>query len=429
MFEKIAGYNDVKEELIRIRSWFIDFYENPTNDNIRLPKGILFYGSPGNGKTLFIEEYSNSFGFPVIFFKGNDDNISMEIHNAFNKSKEFDFSIILIDEIDQLIGGRESVERSLKEELDGITSNKNVLVLATTNSINGLDNSLLRSGRFDRQIRISSPDFDSRKELFSYYVNLLNIKGDFDFDYLSRITHGICCADVTAILNDVLLRCGNWVNTDDIEKSFNRIIQKNINCNFVFDPSKANIEIAYHEVAHALLINKYSSSHYFYKAFFRQDYQGGCTTSMPLDEDECGSEYCYQDIEISLAGYVITQLKLKRLDNGCIDDLQRARSNAVMLVNKLGASGPDIVLPYYCNLERMETEIRRRKNEREIEKIIRKSLRAVKKYLKENMDKIEILVKIMMEKGFIKKNDLDNVMNSSSSFAKSNQKISNLSNI
>ena len=58
MFEKIAGYEVVKEELIRIRDWFLN-KDILNNENIRLPKGILFHGTPGNGKTLFINEYAN----------------------------------------------------------------------------------------------------------------------------------------------------------------------------------------------------------------------------------------------------------------------------------------------------------------------------------------------------------------------------------
>ena len=264
MFEKIAGYNNVKEELFRIRNWLLDYLndKNKKNKNVKLPKGIVFYGSPGNGKTLFAREYAESFGVPIINLEGNDENISREIYSAFKKSKEFDFSIIIIDEIDQLIDRRESVERSLKVELDGVVSNKNVLVLATTNSLSELDNSLLRSGRFDRQIKIGSPNYDSRKELLSYYINKLHISGEFDYDYLSRILCGICCSDVAAILNDVLLRCGNKANTDDIEESYNRIIEKNINTNFEFNPVKANVEVAYHEAAHTLMINKYKENYF-----------------------------------------------------------------------------------------------------------------------------------------------------------------------
>ena len=157
MFEKIAGYEVVKEELIRIRDWFLN-KDILNNENIRLPKGILFHGTPGNGKTLFIKEYANSFNVPIINIEGNNENTAKEIHDSFTKSKEYDLSIILIDEIDNLIGSNENNERALKAELDGVNSNKKVLVLATTNSIFKLSEPLLRSGRFDRVIAISRPD-------------------------------------------------------------------------------------------------------------------------------------------------------------------------------------------------------------------------------------------------------------------------------
>ena len=409
MFERIAGYKNIKNELIQIRDWFLS-EKTKQNKDIKLPKGILFYGAPGNGKTLFVKEYSESFGVPVINIEGNEESICREIHTAFDESKKYDFSIIIIDEIDQIVDGRKMVQRALKEELDGVNSNNNVLVLATTNSRITLDDALLRSGRFDRLIRVECPDKNSRKELLEYYIKKLNIEGNIDYEYLSRILQGTNGADITSILNDVLLRCGNTVTTEDIEESYERIIERNIDNNRIFDPSKANIEIAYHEIAHSLMIHKYKDSFYFYKATFSPDYKEGYTKYFPVDENDVGSDFCYREIEIALAGHIVTKMMLKHLDSGCINDLQKVRSLAVRLVNKLGSNGPDIILPYYDIHERMETEVRRRKNERHIERIIRKSYRKVEKYLKEKIVEIESLKNIMMRKGFITLQDLNSII-------------------
>lgn len=131
----------------------------------------------------------------------------------------------------------------------------------------------------------------------------------------------------------------------------------------------------------------------------------------PVDENDEKSEIYFQRIEISLAGYVATKLIFKRLDGGCTNDLQEARDYAVKLVNKLGLIGPECVLPWFSNDRRMETDISKRRNEKAIEKLIKRSMKSVKKYLSSHMNQIVCLGKLMMEKGFINSVDLENVMN------------------
>ena len=411
MFEKIAGYEDIKEELLRIRCWLTN-KNNLKNPKVSLPKGIIFYGRPGNGKTLFLKEYSISFGAPVIIIEGNETNVCKEIHQAFEKAKQNELSIVLIDEIDLLISKNDGVERTLQSELDGINSSGNVLVLATTNSLRNLRGALLRSGRFDRTIEIENPDLNSRKELLDLYINQLEFHGEIDTKYLAKIMSGVNGADVKSILNDVYLRCGNQIETTDIEDSYHRIIYGDFTFCSSFDPEKADAEIAYHEVAHTLLIYKNRNHFSFYKASFGKGCKSGTTRYFPAsDRDQESSDYCLKQIEVCIAGYVMTKLKFHRLDSGCLNDLQRSRDYAVRLVNKLGYSGPQNVLPFFSECERMETEKRKRDNEIAFENIIKHAERTVKKYLKRNMKKADALVKLMMKKGFINASDLELIIN------------------
>ena len=410
MFKNIAGYDDVKEELLKIKSWIIN-RKKFKNKSVKLPKGILFYGRPGNGKTLFLKEYSKSFNLPILSISGNETNSCSEILKVFRESKKNDFTIILIDEIDLLLSKKEDCERILLGELDGVDSVQNILVLATTNSLHSLNSALLRSGRFDRTIEIGYPDIDSRKRLLELYIGKLKIKGDINTKYLSKIISGTNGADIMSILNDAYLRCGNKVTTDDIEDSFYRIMNSDFSLHCSFDPLKANPEIAYHEVAHALIMYKNKNIFTFYKAFFGKNCLSGYARSYPTNEHEheC-SEYCFEEIEICLAGYVMTKLKFNKLDSGSISDLQKSRDYAVKLVNKLGYNGPESVLPYYSDQLRMESWIRKRKNEHVIESIIKRSQFNVKKYLKKHMKEAESLASIMMNKGYIDADDLKTVM-------------------
>ncbi len=410
MFEAIAGYEDVKEELIRIRQWIFD-RENIDHKDAKLPKGVLFYGKPGNGKTLFLREFAKSFGHPIISIESEGRSAAKRIHQAFVESKENAFTIILIDEVDLLLGYKED-ERALRSELDGVDSNPNVLVLATTNSLSQIDDALLRSGRFDRVIYIDDPDGESRRKLLLFYAEKLGIVGDIDFDFLSRMIALVSCAEIAAIVNDVCLRCGQKATTGDFETSFRRICKQDYALRFAFDPSKANREIAYHESAHALLLHKNSGFFIFYEALYGKDYKSGTTRWFPIEDEARSADFYFQQIEVSIAGYVMTKLKFHKLDGGSVMDLQKCRESAIRLVNKLGYLGPQYVLPFFSKNERMETETCKRRNEKAAEKIIHSAEKRVKRYLKAHMAEADALAVLMMKKGRIDVKDLASVMES-----------------
>ena len=98
-FSNVLGYEDVKRELIMMRSWFL----NPaivSNEKITLPKGVLFHGDPGCGKTLFMREYAKSFNWPIIVIGGTKDyEVITDIQEKFAEAHKAEHAIVVIDEI------------------------------------------------------------------------------------------------------------------------------------------------------------------------------------------------------------------------------------------------------------------------------------------------------------------------------------------
>lgn len=159
-FKNVYGYEEVKKELNLIKTW----YEDETilnNPKIALPKGILFYGTPGNGKTLFVREFLNNFNVPKYIVEGRNENTSMEIKRMFEKAKKEKFAIVVIDELELLVEENSKEQRILQQELDGVVQKGTILVLATANNIRKVGDPLLRPGRFDKKIEISKPDRES----------------------------------------------------------------------------------------------------------------------------------------------------------------------------------------------------------------------------------------------------------------------------
>lgn len=65
----VVGHDSQKEELILVLDWFKN-YNFWKSRNVSLPKGVLLYGNPGNGKSLLIREAIKYAEAPAFIFKG-----------------------------------------------------------------------------------------------------------------------------------------------------------------------------------------------------------------------------------------------------------------------------------------------------------------------------------------------------------------------
>ena len=81
----IFGYNQIKNELYKVYTWFLDALNDESLKTL-LPKGILFYGEPGLGKTFLAKEFASSLQADVFIVDGEQDNIEKEIIEVYAKA-------------------------------------------------------------------------------------------------------------------------------------------------------------------------------------------------------------------------------------------------------------------------------------------------------------------------------------------------------
>jgi AFG3 family protein len=93
------------------------------------------------------------------------------------------------------------------QEMDGMTSTVNVVVLAGTNRPDILDQALLRPGRFDRQITIDLPDIKGRRDIFNVHLKPLMLKPSKDeiAKKMATLTPGFSGADIANVCNEAAL--------------------------------------------------------------------------------------------------------------------------------------------------------------------------------------------------------------------------------
>lgn len=212
-FESIAGLSKAKEVF---REKVVLPFEHPElfeKFGKKAGGGILLYGLPGTGKTMFAEAAANELEALFIPIKCSDikskwyGESEQNIKNVFKKARQAERAIIFFDEFEAIGSKRtdssdnlnNSIVPEILAEMQGVGTNdgkSTIIVIAATNKPWMLDSAFLRPGRFDEKILIPLPDFEARKKLFEIQLLMVPIEKDIDFNHLANITLGFNGADI-----------------------------------------------------------------------------------------------------------------------------------------------------------------------------------------------------------------------------------------
>ena len=260
-FDKVIGYDTIKNELIQICD-MIHNKEIYQKLGARLPQGILLYGDPGLGKTLmaksFIEE-SGLESYVVRRNKGNDDFIGC-ITDTFKQAKENAPSIVFLDDMDKF-ANEDNNHRDAEEYVAvqaGIDEVKNcdVFVLATVNEIWKLPKSLVRTGRFDRKIEVQCPTDNDANDIIKHYLSDKEVDERVNMEDLSKMISYSSCAELETILNEAAINAAyarkSSIEMNDLVKAVLRM-QYDSPDNYT-KTSEENMEkTALHEAGHLVV--------------------------------------------------------------------------------------------------------------------------------------------------------------------------------
>ncbi|XAK33619.1 ATP-dependent metallopeptidase FtsH/Yme1/Tma family protein [Campylobacter coli] len=238
-FNDVAGVDEVKMEL----SELVDFLQNPKKYKefgVKMPKGVLMVGPPGVGKTLIAKAVAGEAGVPFFYQSGSsfvEIYVGMgakRVRELFSRAKMMAPSIIFIDEIDAVgkaRGEMSNVERDstlnqLLTQMDGFEDNSGVIVIAATNKIELMDPALLRSGRFDRRIFLSLPDFKDRLKILEIYMKGKN--NNIDLNKIAKASVGFSGAGLETLVNEAainaLRRNSALVEESDFYAVLNKVL-------------------------------------------------------------------------------------------------------------------------------------------------------------------------------------------------------------
>ena len=213
-FDDIAGLEEAKiafKEKVVYAFEHKDLYEKYGK---KVGGGLLLYGLPGTGKTMFAEAASNETDSLFIPIKCSDikskwyGESEANVKKIFEKARKAKRAIIFFDEFEAIgakrtddgENGNNDLVPQILAEMQGVGSSNSssvIMVIAATNKPWAIDSAFLRPGRFDEKIYIPLPDLIARKKLFELKLKEVP-QENLDFDYLAEITEGFNGADIGA---------------------------------------------------------------------------------------------------------------------------------------------------------------------------------------------------------------------------------------
>lgn len=424
-FSDVAGIESQKKELTEV----LDFLKNPKKYKkigAKIPKGILFSGEPGTGKTLLAKALAGEAG--VSFFNMNGSEFeemfvglgASRIRKLFKKARKNAPSVIFIDEIDSIGLKRgekynysEQTLNQLLVEMDGFNDD-NVIVIAATNREECLDPALLRPGRFDRKIYIPKPDLHGRESILKIHTKNLTVNCDVDLKAIAAKTAGYSGAELANISNEAAIIAVRNEHTKVNQTDFDEALRKQligVSQNDRIISPKVRELVSYHEAGHALvslLIG--DSSNVIEVSIVSRGKLGGYTMYEGNDDDinYISKEYCIKKISTLLAGRAAEKIALNDISTGAANDLEKATNIATLMVTKYGMS--DSIGPIYLSCNEVSSVASDNPVNIEIKQIIDNCYKRSEYILKKNRGLLDAVAMRLSEEETISGDELRDII-------------------
>jgi cell division protease FtsH len=437
-FKEVAGLTEEKEEVQEL----IDFLKNPKkfqSMGARIPKGVLLVGPPGTGKTLLAKAVAGEAKVPFYYISGSDfvelfvGIGASRVRDMFKQAKMNAPCLIFIDEIDAvgrqrgagLGGGHDEREQTLNQlltEMDGFGANEGIIIIAATNRPDVLDPALLRPGRFDRQITVSLPDKNARKEILAVHAKNKTLDKTVTLDNLAQRTPGFSGADLENLLNEAALltvrRNKKAITMAEIDEATDRVLMGPAKVTKKYTDKEKKL-VAYHEAGHAVMGLKLDGANEVQKiTIIPRGHAGGYTMMTPKEDTFTSTKKELLDAICGLlGGRVAEEITFEEVTTGAHDDFKKATNIARKMVTEYGMSklGPMMLdepsentfLGRDYNKSKNFSDIVAHEIDEEMRSIINGCYEKSKKILNENKDLLKLIADTLLEEETITKEQID----------------------
>jgi len=413
-FDDVLGQKEAIEEIREV----VDFLKNPDKYKeigAEIPKGILLFGPPGNGKTLLARAIAGEAGCTFIhtsastFVNKYVGTGADNIRKLFDQARSNAPAIVFVDEMDA-IGDRGRDENQeyrhtineLLTQLDGFTQDDNVVFIAATNFKESIDKALMRPGRIDRFVEVTQPTKSGRRDILTYYFKKKSFDPSIDMqklaEDLSERTIGFSGAELKKLANEAALeavRANNKsIDMKNIEIAYDKIL---LGLSKNWERTEEQLaSTAYHEAGHTLVKLLTNQPVAKVSIFSRGNALG---VTMGKEKYETTSDYSKEEllnkIMSSLGGFIAEKVVYNSTSPGVSSDLQHVNSLANNMVKKWGMGSDELEGLVYDNVHSDQMKV---KFDNEISKIISECKKATENIIVANRELLDELAKELIKK-------------------------------
>tara|TARA_B100000123_G_scaffold236606_1_gene187977 strand:+ start:7847 stop:9847 length:2001 start_codon:yes stop_codon:yes gene_type:complete len=366
-FSDVGGYDKIKKELYQC----VDILSNYTKYarfNVRIPRGLVLEGPPGNGKTLLAKAFAGEAGVGFIPVSGSEFQEkyvgvgSARIRELFELASRNTPCIIFIDEMDAVgrkrsgdgessTSERDSTLNELLVALDGFKNNTGIFVIGATNRVDLLDPALMRPGRIDKQIYISNPDDATREAILNIHLRGKPYdKENINVDGLVDMTQGMSGAQIENLLNEGMLHAlrenREIMNMTDVDITVNKMMAGWQATDHQFTSDIVD-HIAIHEMGHAIvgILSQHHSKMTKVVINLSSPRTPGYTVFEPSTSNIHTREALFEHLAILLAGRIAEEVCYDvSVTTGAINDFEEAFKLAERMILYYGM-GKSVIYP------------------------------------------------------------------------------------
>ena len=397
-FDKIIGYETIKEELIQISDMFKN-REKYDNIGAKPINGILIYGNAGVGKTLLAECFVEECGVNSYIVDKSFDlyKFAESFSDFFEEVRANAPSVVLLDDLDDFT---EPIHNILQVEFDSIVD-LDVVVIATAKDIDKIPDQLLRAGRFDRRIEMYLPTMQERSLIFEHYLKDKKTE-NINFEDLTMMTADCSCADIKAMVNEASI---NAVFSGRQKVCINDFVEVCLRRQYV-SPDLYTVvseedlrKTALHEAGHLVI-----------SEIFCPDSVG--LVSVRTDGKDSLNGFVWRckdlprrihDVIISLGGKAAVELYYaETCASGCYSDLRKAIRQIRRGINDSGTCGIGMIDVSFAEM----SESMNARNEAVIQSELEKYMFKARDILLKNRNFLEKATELLLEKRTLLHSDI-----------------------
>ena len=299
-------------------------------------------------------------------------------------------------------------------EMDGFDTNEGVIIIAATNRPDVFRSSLLRPGRFDRQVVVSNPDLIGREKILKVHAKKISMAPDVNLRTVARGTPGFSGADLANLVNEAALLAARKnkriVTYQEFEEAKDKVMMGSERRSMVMSEEEKKLT-AYHEAGHAIVTINEKAAYPIHKAtIIPRGRALGMVMQLPeRDEVSQTREQLHAQMAIAMGGRVAEEIIFgdDKVTTGAASDIEQATKRARAMVMRAGLSkelGPvaygeneeEVFLGRSVARQQNMSEETARKVDSEIRKFVDQGYDRAKKVLTEKIDDLHKLAKALL---------------------------------